>query len=265
MEFESNIRPHRKRPRKKGQKVLPSLPKKVVLEDPDNFFQWSDESKEKSLNTSDMELNFKPLSRGLGFHHKRRSLNSGASLPRKMKGKELWEKPKYFSFEEAKKKKFQDTDLGSFYEPEHEEVFERIFHKPKLIKKSSVGLTRRLVAWNIDLAVVLSMVFVNIFALSLVSGIKVQSFFAGGEAFFLVGGLSLFWYMAYFSLFDYTFSTIGKKMMGLVLKSENKGRVLFVQTFIRSFFSLFSVLTFGLFSLLAGPSLVSKTQVYKNE
>ena len=223
-----------------------------------NFFEWDNNPNE----VLDDEINFKPLNSGLGFHHRDSHVEKQISFP---KTQSLWEKPKYFSFEEAKKKSFSDTALQPFYEPTHEEVFEKIFSAQKDIKKVSrfdVNPLRQLGAWFVDCTAVTAITIMNIVLMSVASDISMFSVKWDMETGLLFSALWGFWYLSYFSVLDYGLQTLGKKLFGLTLMSDNQNAPTLTQTFLRSFFSLFSILTLGLFSYLGGPAAASKTEVF---
>lgn len=256
MEFEKHLRSKdRMKPR-------------VIIADPqvnnrsrefENFFEW-DERDTNSIK--DEEFSFKPLSSGLGFHNDSPSI---PVFPRVQK--ELWEKPKYFSFEDAKKRNFRETDLEQFYEPTHEEVFEKIFSNVAVNEKreefnSFVSPVRQFSAWTFDTMIVSALTLTNIMLMFVASDIPLTNTGVDLETVLLCSSLWTFWYLMYFTIMEYTGLTVGKKILGLKVKSVNQGSLDFTQAFIRSFFSLFSIATLGLFTMLKGPSIASKTEVY---
>lgn len=260
MEFE---RFREKKQRKKRN--LPKPPK-----DFENYFQWKVEGDEEDI--MEEELYFKPLSSGLGFD-KALETNNPPSIPAKDRG--LWEKPKYFSFEDVKKKQFRDTNLEPFFEPRHEQVFENIFQEKKketeeidhmtLYKpKSPVSLLRSFLAWAIDLTGVSSLAFLSIYLMFKTSGVSLSSLSFDFENILLIGGIWGFWYLSYFTLTDYTGQSFGKRVFSLRLTSNLGSSLSLSQVFLKSFFTLISILTLGLFSVMGGPSAGSQTRIIKD-
>lgn len=252
----------RRMPSRPASKPVPkAIPEKEV--DLNHFFEFENQTEHQVI---DEELNFKPLNSGLGFHHKNSQLENQINFPKPTKG--LWEKPKYFSFEEAKKKTFSDTALQPFYEPTHEEVFEKIFtasEKEVQLSSQKISKSEQLMAWSLDTAIVTALTLVNITLMFIASDISFSVGSIDFESGFLYGSLWCFWYVSYFTFFEYASMTIGKKLFNLELRTINQRSVSFSQSFLRSFFSLFSIMTLGLFSVLGGPSAASKTEVFRNE
>lgn len=228
----------------------------------------------------DQELPFKPLTRGLGFHHEakeeqalgtlkarsndlKRSLNDRASNLQKNR--------------EASPLSNKDMgDLAPFYSSKPKERVEPIISSEAPAPRSansrstsqkSARIDLRFLAFSIDIAIILSALVVTFLSILISSGISLMVIRENLSVEFAAAyimPISLLFYFFYFSFFDKTnFSSPGKKVMGIRVVSESSGEVTMSQAFLRSLVVIASAVTAGLMSALDFQGRLTDTKVIK--
>ena len=239
----------------------------------------------------DEELPFKPLTKGLGFHHSPKEegdLHGSLQMRQKELGRSLEERAAVL----AKTQKTQETsipstqngamdghkdmgDLAPFYnspvssaEVELNILDEAQPQATSLMKSEEANMALRFIAFNVDLAIIISVLAVTFLSTIISSGISLMVIRDNLSAQFLMTyilPISMLFYFFYFSFFDKTaFSTPGKKLMGLrVCSHDESKRVKMSQAFLRSIIVALSVLSAGALGLLDFQGKLTETRVVK--
>jgi len=219
----------------------------------------------------DQAKNIKPITEGLGFHHEKKSdeklsLNSKKS----MLESDLENRSKTIINKSMTKKTFGNSatmgDLSAFYEKPQIESVDPIVNKTEKVICEDASVGERLLAYVLDVFAVTA-IFTSIIALSIIASPLPQDLLIRGflDYSFVYDGLALYslLFIFYFSFFDRSeFSTLGKNIMGIKLRSIN-GKVTYSQTLLRSVSLLIGMATFGLTSLLGLNNILSRTELTK--
>lgn len=223
----------------------------------------------------EQDMPFKPLTKGLGFHHEPKDEQKLGTLKARSKDleKSLNERAALLN-KSSVREGFEEKDMGDlapFYGVKNEKpvrapkaIEEKVKVAPSATK-AKAGLVARFAAFALDLAVLLCALAVTFLSILLFSGISlllVRESLSLEFAAVYVLPVGLLFYFFYFSFFDKTnFSTPGKKMMGLKVVSETSPRVSMAQSFARSAICLASVLSGGMASLLDFQGKLTETKV----
>lgn len=210
-------------------------------------------------NLLDNDDLFKPITDGLGFHH---SIKEEKEIKHDLKTKKvqlknnLEQRAKSLSMQstQVENQPLNMGELAAFYkEPATEESVSLNLNKAEDIVLET-GIEKRLMAWLIDLSVICS-----IFAICLIGVVFIAevplSFLRDNliEIDILLAStlLGVMFYMFYFTFLEKTtFSTIGKRVLGIrVVNLEGKS-ITMIQSMSRSLLTLTSLLTLGLGSIL---------------
>lgn len=241
------------------------------------------------MNTNeefDIDFDFKPITDGLGFHNNEKKQNLKSSTLKEKSEMLRADLLKKTSEVESKRVEIHKTkpssqafdmkqsgELSAFYQSPVEQKIKVEFNKttPTEFKdnKESIGMNLRLVAYIIDIIIL----FVSISTLSLMALVlgDVPLSFAResfSEMSFKVNLFFVFYfiYSLYFSFFDTSkFSSLGKNILGMRVKSTDSNRVTMAQSYLRANITLFSILTLGLISMLDVHSKITSTIVCKNK
>lgn len=218
---------------------------------------------------------FKPLTKGLGFHH---SLKSQEEVESKLKSSS-----ESLRNDLEKRARTLNTtvtintasavdrgDLSPFYAQTPQVEAQAIFHKEEELEtpviKVSQGL--RFAAWSIDLVVVLFMYAMTLGAIILLAQVP-SSIFSDmsfwQELLKITAPLAVFFYLFYFSFFDKTsFSTLGKRAFNLRVVDAANNELTMFQAFLRAFVTLAGIFSLGLVSLLDFQGKMTETKVIKS-
>ena len=221
------------------------------------------------------ELNFKPITKGLGFHH---SVKDKSEVRTSLKARSIDLKKdfakKQIEIEKSKsnfntQNKVNMGELAAFYnEPEIEEVTTLFVEASNDSTVELATVANRFGAWLVDLTLIFSMQIILIGTVVVTAKIPLDTFDslvpANGtlESFSI---LTAMFYIFYFTFFDKTnFSTPGKNLLGLKLIAVTESeKVSILQSFSRSLISLISIPLLGLVSLLNLTDSWSDTKVCK--
>lgn len=194
-----------------------------------------------SLNDEFDDISFRPLTKGLGFHHKKET-----TAPRQFR-------PSPRPNPSLKTRTYTPT-MAQVKEPVKKE------------KVLVVGSTReRTLAFLADFCIILFITALTLFTLVYGADLNIQVLISILESHeIILFALSIFslYFLLYFSILDLT-STIGKSLMGLELKLENGKRPLLGNTFPRALVSLISLFLVGLPFLSNIQNKFSESEVYK--
>ncbi len=223
---------------------------------------------------------FKPLTDGLGFHHsikekkdvaislKQKSMDLKSDLEARAKklNTSIQLSPSQSNIEVAAKSPQMMGELSAFYaQPQTETMHVELEMNETSIETAS--LSSRFLAYSIDLILVASMLTTTFISALLLSEIPF-SFFSDNilnfDFSFLFVALASMFYVFYFSFFDRTsFSTPGKRVLGLRTKTYDQENISFVQGINRSLITLLSFLTLGLGAFLCVQDKLTDSVVVK--
>jgi uncharacterized RDD family membrane protein YckC len=226
---------------------------------------------EKSKNNpsliDDFDIDFKPITSGLGFNHpkttdpksfvveKKASLNSSLNISLK---NEIG---------------FHKNEFAKFYEDiKTNELVSSSIEKPIVSNKETeiyfqdAKSSKRILAYLFDVSLVISLVSLVLVAMSRLIQVDLVSTFMlyPEELFPLAFILFVGFYLIYFSIFEKTSqSSLGKSIFSLrVVRVDQKPLSLLV-LLLRSFITLLNILSLGLFSYFDLQSKISGTRVIK--
>jgi uncharacterized RDD family membrane protein YckC len=212
---------------------------------------------------------FKPITEGLGFHH---SLKNKNEIKTTLVQKSLELKEDLNA--RAKELSGRSTQVASnpVQMGELAPFYGKIEENPLVLQiEESIAtfnlapMSRRFVAWMLDLAVILSILSVVFIGTLISSGIplgyvRVNLFEL--EFAFSATVMFLCFYVFYFSFFDKTkYSTPGKHLLGLQVVDLNKKPITFIASMTRSLITIVSFLTLGLASILKIQDKLTDTDV----
>ena len=217
----------------------------------------------------DEGFNFKPMTEGLGFNENAIGNESELRIST-LKGSIVTEAP-VRSKEEllsqmssralpSSQQVIDKSCLTSIYQNEQKKPVKR---KKQTVTEASVAA--KFLAWSIDLFLIVFIFSMLIFAtkisLSLtwfeISNIATRPVMVK-SAFLLLFTI----YMIYFTILDLG-TTFGKEILAIRVR-KSKGKVSILDTFLRSIFTLSSILTLGLASLLDFHGKLTDTKVVRN-
>lgn len=229
-------------------------------------------------NLFEDDFQFKPITKGLGFHHgekpgeenldtlKARSLDLEKSLNER--ASELSRTRKVSN--PVRTNSLETKDLGElapFYSSVEEKKTELELKVSETDTFEMAPLTVRLLSFSLDLGIIFSAFGLIILSTLLASGISLGVVRESLNTLFFattVLPLGVMFYMFYFSFFDKTvFSTPGKKVLGIAVQSTSGNRVKMSQSFMRAVLTLISVATLGMTSVLDLHSKLTDTRVVK--
>ena len=192
-----------------------------------------------SFNDEFDDISFRPITKGLGFHHKKET-----TAPRQ----------------------FRPSPRPRTYTPTMSQVKETVKKPVKNEKILVVGSMReRTLAFLADFCIVLFITALTLFTLVYGADLNIQVLISILESHeIILFALSIFslYFLLYFSILDLT-STVGKSLMGLELKLENGKRPLLGNTFPRALVSLISLFLVGIPFLSNIQNKFSESEVYK--
>lgn len=229
-------------------------------------------------NLFEDDFEFKPITKGLGFHHgekqseetldtlKARSLDLEKSINER--ASELNKIRKISN--PIRTNTLETKDLGElapFYSSVEEKKTELELNVSEAETYETASQTIRFLSFGLDLGVIFSAFGLIILSTLLASGISLGVVRESLNILFFattVLPLGVMFYLFYFSFFDKTvFSTPGKKVLGLTVQSTTGNRVKMSQSFVRALLTLISVATLGMTSVLDLHSKLTDTRVVK--
>jgi uncharacterized RDD family membrane protein YckC len=227
----------------------------------DKHFGASSPSKKptwlNSQNLQDIEVDFKPLSEGLGFHHSEPVKT--IKLPAKQEVNPF-QKP---SLKEQHQPEFYKNDLSQFYA---KAVSQEKVKQTENLEKPVLSATNqeRAIAWVMDQVFIVALVSLTFFSvewitsLGLLDALKVYSV----EAWTAFGLMWLSYQLFYFTFSERFFAkTIGKEMMGIKIHTTLKMDLM--TTFIRGLIKVLSILSLGVLAFYDVQSKATDTRVVK--
>ncbi|MDD0854647.1 RDD family protein [Halobacteriovorax sp. GB3] len=242
----------------------------------------------EEINFDFDEFNFKPINKGLGFHHGekdklthiKKSVQpvrqggsvSSAQMP-STKPASSQHANISVSQEASSKMMGMPSDLQAFYGgsanvQNNRQEIKATSNKLKVevekkYQEASLALTFS--SWLIDITLILAMFSAFVFGFTQVVGINALEFLKviEFEMMAIFGAFFCLVYLSYFSILDLT-SSPGKSLLNLRLIG-NEEKLSFKSTTIRSIISLLSILLIGLPALIDFSGKLSDTKVVEND
>lgn len=218
------------------------------------------------------EFDFKPINRGLGFHHneKKNSFKKEAnSTTRTHIGKmTAVEKVTNLGISQDLPEVANRSSLSAFY---GEESPHKATQQPKVdttlpkvvMRKSEASVFMCFVAWLVDIILISFFAILTIGLFSFSSGIefsqllKLITFLEKVSFVAMVFGT---YYVLYFSILDLT-SSPGKALLGLSIEKSDQSELRFKDTLVRAIVSFFSLIFLGTPHVFQATSKLSQTRV----
>jgi len=198
------------------------------------------EAKRPNVNNSDFDfdnISFKPITKGLGFHHEKERPNTRPFRPSP--------RPKTF------------TPTQTIPRPVKEVKLEKVL--------VTANYQDRILAFMIDFFVILMVTATTLATLVYGANLKIQvliSIISPLELIIFASSIFSLYFLLYFSILDLT-STVGKSLMGLELKLEDGKRPLLASTFPRALVTLISLALLGIPLLSNFQEKFSESEVFK--
>lgn len=218
---------------------------------------------------------FKPLTKGLGFHHSLKSEKEvSVSLKKssEMLKSDLEKRAKLLNTSVNLQKETLDRgDLSPFYTNDlpAKEITQPIAEEIHLIGSKEASMEKRFAAWLIDAFLVASMYLITLSLITFVSSLDFKMFLEPKIMLSFIketAPLFIFYYLFYFSFFDKTeYSTVGKRVFSLKVTDERGDAITMYQAFLRSFLTLVSLATLGLFSMLDFQGKMTESKVIQTK
>jgi uncharacterized RDD family membrane protein YckC len=225
----------------------------------------------------DDDFDFKPITKGLGFHH---SVKDKAEVSASLKNQQVQlkndieqrAKKLNTSVQVSKPAAASMGDLAPFYQEQKKEDIQlkieetEISETETLIAEEANGFLR-FAAWMLDMVIVSVLFFISFVSMMLTSNTPlsmVREILFTADLFLTVMPIFGIFYVFYFSFFDKTsFSTPGKKLVGLKVVKLNGKNISMLQALMRSIITVLSVMTFGLLTILDAQGKLTDTKVIK--
>ncbi len=223
--------------------------------------QLQDQTKEQapsisSLGEDDFELDFRPVNKGLGFHHPQavKTVVRSKAVAREVvrpRPNIIWDK---------------EVDSPADLTKALAQVVKSPVTAGLVKERDCAGLEQRMGAFIIDIVILLVMVATTLSLLFASAGLElgmVQRLAVRPE--FIVYPLALFvlFYIPYFTLFESSGATFGKSIMGIMIETTEGVLPSAGQVLARSLITLFSLVTAGALFLIDCQGQLTDTRVVK--
>lgn len=211
----------------------------------------------------DFELDFKPITSGLGFHHSKATDVKPVITERTLAA------PKISGSLPKKEMNVYQNDLSLFYNQGAESAFPEIAPVAKLEEELSYRVAsgaQRISAYVIDLLLVSSILGVVMTVMARMIRmdlLEVWSLYPH-EITPLVVTLFCGFYLLYFSIFEKSgHSTLGKNLFGLKVVSLENSSLSLMTLLMRSLVSLLNFISLGLFSYFDLQNKVTSSKIVR--
>lgn len=219
------------------------------------------------------DFDFKPVTKGLGFHHSigdKKEIKVDMEHHKKALLDELENRSlKIKKDQDISNQKVNMGELSAFYADETQlEVNDLpdLVSKVEKIKTYDASLTTRCFAWAVDALIVFTMLLTTIFAIMIMADMPLEFlnfYMITDDLRYSFIAMYLMYYIFYFSIMDKTnYSTLGKRLFNIKVIGTYKPLNLMAST-ARALLSVFSVFTLGLFTLLTLHDSFTGTKVVK--
>lgn len=229
----------------------------------------------KDFDDSMDDFDFKPITKGLGFHHslqEKSKIKTDLKMQSESLKADLDERAKKLLGEARPLKNNQNVthmgELSPFYaEPSNVDEIPRlrdIAEKKINFRYFDAPMGIRFKAWMIDISIVFTMFVLTICSLFVFAempfDILAKVMITNDLGPSMLAVFSLF-YVLYFSTLDKTpHSTVGKSLCNIRVIGQH-GELTLIQTTLKSLLGLVSVLSMGILTILSLTDQISKTRV----
>lgn len=234
-------------------------------------------SEVKKINTLDDlfdDIDFKPLTDGLGFHgnqkaeeviqNARQQVINKSSPVRQSVSEHPFTAHQRNMASKTPAADYVQNDLALFYAKEAPQA-EEIYVEEKEVVTASNGA--RLIAFVVDLIIVAAMTWITFASISYLTGIDFAASLLEGhvDMMIVVGVMFLGYFILYFTILEkFQGGSIGKEALGLKVKTlSGKGPSLLC-SFSRTIMTIIGFMSLGLTSLVDLPGKITKTRVIRN-
>ena len=235
----------------------------------------NDQSKKSStshlFDLGDDNFDFKPMTEGLGFNDN--SIYNGKDLKVSgFKNVEIIDLPVRSKEEllsqmssRALPKSQQVIDKSSLQSVYQSTQKQSTKEKTKRARLTEASQLQKLLAWTVDIFIITFIFLIMGFATKTILSVSWRELIQISSSLDLkVISLMLFLtiYMIYFTILDLG-TTVGKDLLSIRVK-KSRGKVSIIDTFFRTFLTMFSFFTFGLASALDFQGKLTDTKVIKD-
>ena len=207
-------------------------------------------------NLLDDEKIFKPLTEGLGFHHsikEQKEVKADLATKKVVLKEQLETRAKELNLRSTKTNNISMGELAPFYSDKTEVVAKVELHSHESDLEEA-SLVTRFGAWFVDAVIIASIITISLVSIIFIANIPlsyIRDNILNLDLILSFMSISILFYSFYFSFFDKTsFSTPGKRLLGIRVLSIKGGPITFIQAFSRVLITFASILTLGLGSIL---------------
>ncbi len=220
------------------------------------------------------DFDFKPLSKGLGFHHANKSEEAVKEATRMMVERAAPARPSapgrsQHPFEQHRlaqasveaPRDFVQNDLALFYAAK---VEPQIQIEEAFVPVLAASKSLRLSAFAVDMFIVGGLTAGTLQSVSLMTGLDVWSEMWVLEPTMLTAIVLLFsgYFLLYFTLLEkFQGKSLGKDLMGLALETEHRPQMILL--FMRALITLLGFLSLGLTNAVDLPGMITNTKVIR--
>lgn len=227
----------------------------------------------------DEDFDFKPITKGLGFHHsikEKKEIKSSLKLKQAELKDQLDNRSKTLNQKKVLSKAASMGDLAPFYEEQKKESISLDINEVTKVQTEKisdsqqiyeVSMFARMGAWILDMIIVVTLFTVSFIAMMFASNTSlelVKGLLMTTELFITVMPIFGIFYIFYFSFFDKTtFSTPGKRIAGIKVVNSKDQNISMLQALMRTLITVVSTLTVGLLVILDAQSKITDTKVIR--
>jgi uncharacterized RDD family membrane protein YckC len=220
------------------------------------------------------DFDFKPLSKGLGFHHANKSEEAVKEATRVMVERAAPARPAALArsqhpFEQHRlaqasveaPRDFVQNDLALFYAAKAEP---QIQIEEAFVPVLAASKSLRLAAFSVDMIIVGGLTAGTLQSVSLMTGLDVWNEMWVLEPTMLTAIVLLFsgYFLLYFTLLEiFQGKSLGKDLMGITLATEHRPQMTLL--FVRSLMTLLGFLSLGLTNAVELPGMITNTKVIR--
>lgn len=287
-----------------SQKQNTALPFKIsddILRELDLALKEESKSKNNSqteIEINELEIDFLPLTNGLGFHQPEEKKIQAHFTQKNIKKTSMpvYNQPLAIKLE-TQNQTTDRADLSPFYnsgknsfdlnplfsDSDFQKLKASTYKDPKTanlteeqtkakasfaIHFEKANLQDQISAWAIDLGIISILLLATVYLNFALSGFykieQIKSLMTALEGVTYFAPLFIFYYLFYFTILDREGSlTIGKKIMGIQIRSLRGDHLGFTQTFLRAAITLLSVMALGLPLLMDFQGKLTDSEVIK--
>lgn len=221
--------------------------------------------KEDFMENNDFDFDFKPITKGLGFHNKREKLEV-------RKEKKRSKKPsRKTPTSTIRKNLLEEVEIGAIYPKIKTSSTVNSLEQQKVVNfenaEKGIQVFHKVFSWLIDAFFVSLATFTASFiVLKITDNIQDFSFLVNTSNWlYLILPMFVFYYLFYFSLmWRTTRKTIGMSLWNLEIKETSKKRFSYNDSLIRSFLGLLSFLSFGILDILGVSDTITWSRIEKS-